>query len=798
MPDNRDASESEEAPKATEGELRGKSETGFLGEAKTRAKASNDVFKAPMNQGQKDLKIFIAKDPLDQWDDNIKNRRSAMDRPMLTENLLPMFHKRVSGNFRMNTPATKVAALDGKGSAETADVIRGLIYNIRYQSQADVIHQRVFDHLLLTGFGTWGLTTQFIDDSTFEQELRVEGFKNQFAVRIDPNFEMPDTSDKKYAFVYQTLSEDQWEEKFPGEEFQGNSGFDSVIGTGKESWEDEKKCQIAKYWYMNEKPFKLHLLTNGQVVRGDAGVDIPKGKIERTRTAYDREIYSCLISPNKILTQPTRWVDDHIIPIFYVFGELFYLDGEMIVKSFLKDGIQTQQMHNYNITALVEQISLQPDSPWIVNINQIKNYLDIWNGKKKSRYMPVEKDPAWPEFQPRREQPPTISEGLFQMPQYTAQRLHDMMAMPEANLGKRSNERSGVAIENRAKEGDVATYIYVSNFNLGLLLESKLMVETIPDVYDTPRAVRILGIDGEQKLAHIKQADPNKPGAKIVDPEVGKYGAAVEVGPSQTTQRQEARDTLIKLLEIAGKASPQGVAAVFPKIVKATDMPDSKEIADIFAAVLAMTPGMKGIYDQFYAEKEGEQQFNIPPELMQQMQAMQQQLAQAQQIIQKSGQEIQVLKNEERVKMADIAAKKELKHAEIVVEQEKMKQEFQLKERELLLKRDIDLEKIRAQMAADLNKHAVEQELKVVAQLEAQAHAEEEKAAAAAAPAEEPKEKEPPLDLSPVKDLAGVVKDLHGQVQKLNRPRKAKKMQDGSWQSEPVETPDEGGPQGTA
>lgn len=713
-------------------DLRGKSEEGFLAEAKKRAKASNDVFKASMEQGQKDLKIFIAKDPLDQWDSAIKDRR--VGRPMLTENLLPMFHKRVAGNFRMNTPATKVLALDSKASPETADIVRGLFYNIRYQSQADVIHQRVFDHMLLTGFGCWGLTTQFIDDSSFEKELRIEGFKNQFAVRIDPSFEMPDTSDKKFALVYQTLNKEQFEEKFPDEEFIASTGFESsVLGTSKESWESEEKCQVAKYWYMNQKPKTLYELKSGEIVVVRPGATIPvprKDQIRRSRAAFDREVYCCLISPGKVLTEPVRWVDDNIIPIFYVFGELFYLDGEMVVKSFIKDAIQTQQIHNYNITALIEQVALQPDAPWLLRMKMIEKYKDIWDGKTKSRYLPWETDPAAPNDKPTREAPPELSQGLATMPLYTKQTMHDILAMPEAVMGQKSNEKSGVAVKARAAQGDVAGFVYISNFNLGLTLESKLVVETIPDVYDSPRVVRILGIDGEQKLAHIKQQDPQNPSAKIIDPSVGKYGTAVEVGPSLTTQRQEARETLLRILEVAGQANPQAVAAVFPKVVKATDMPDAKEIAEIFAATLETT--QPEIFKRFYAEKEGGQQYNVPPELMQQMKQMQEQLLQYQQVAEAAGKEIETLKNKERVEMAKIQANKELKQAEIDAQMQATREEYAFKEHELLVKRDVDLEKIRAQMAADLGKHELEQELRAVERLQAQ-----EKPAAEPAPAAE-------------------------------------------------------------
>jgi hypothetical protein len=160
-----------------------------------------------------------------------------------------------------------------------------------------------------------------------------------------------------------------------------------------------------------------------------------------------------------------------------------------------------------------------------------------------------------------------------------------------------------------------------------------IIVDLIPKVYSTPRMMRVLGEDGVPQTVAVNQpptkeeemlqgeAVERREGMNNVrDLTVGKYDVTVKSGPSYTTQREEARESMISLLT----AFPAAAAVTGDLVVEAMDWPN----ADIFAKrlksqlppgivdddqdprVAQMTQQMQGmeqVINQLMADREGKQ-----------------------------------------------------------------------------------------------------------------------------------------------------------------------------------------------
>lgn len=142
------------------------------------------------------------------------------------------------------------------------------------------------------------------------------------------------------------------------------------------------------------------------------------------------------------------------------------------------------------------------------------------------------------------------------------------------NLGKESNAQSGRAILSRQREGDVGTFLYMDNLAEAVCQAGRILVDMIPRVYDTQRTIRILGEDGKEEFAQINVTDPAT-GQKFNDLSVGRYDVVPSVGPSFSTRREEARESMMAFFQ----AQPQAAAIAGDIVAKTMDWPGAEEFA---------------------------------------------------------------------------------------------------------------------------------------------------------------------------------------------------------------------------
>jgi hypothetical protein len=224
-----------------------------------------------------------------------------------------------------------------------------------------------------------------------------------------------------------------------------------------------------------------------------------------------------------------------------------------------------------------------------------------------------------------------------------------------------SNERSGIAIQQRQRQGDTATYHYIDNQAKAIRQVGRILIDLIPKVYDTARVVKIMAEDGSdadvavvpdaaQAHQHVQpqpqpdgsvaavplspeqakqaQEDPNQPDPRVIfNPNIGTYDVEADVGPPYGTQRQEAANAFSQIMQ----QNPAAFQIVGDFWAANSDFPGADELADRLK---------RGLPPQY---KSG-----IDPQVQQISQQAQQMHQQAQAFLQKADQEIIALKQENR------------------------------------------------------------------------------------------------------------------------------------------------------
>jgi hypothetical protein len=312
----------------------------------------------------------------------------------------------------------------------------------------------------------------------------------------------------------------------------------------------------------------------------------------KSRIVDVKKVKHCKINGFEVL-ESNDWAGDWI-PVVRVVGNEFEIDGRIHVSGIVRNAKDAQRMYNYWVSQEAEMLALAPKAPFIGYGGQFEGYEDKWKTANTNNWQYLEVNPDVTDGQgnmlplPQRAQPPMASSGLLQAKSGAAEDIKSTTGQYNASLGMGSNERSGKAILARQKEGDVGTYHYGDNLARGVRHIARQLVDLIPKIYDTQRIARVIGEDGETKMAKInpEQQEPVKEIVdeqgvvieKIYNPGVGKYDVVATTGPGYATKRQEALEAMAQLLQ----GNPQLWTVAGDLFVKNMDWPGAQEMSKRF------------------------------------------------------------------------------------------------------------------------------------------------------------------------------------------------------------------------
>lgn len=612
-----------------------------------------------------DLKFYAGSpDNHWQWPADVLATRGAVQgqtinaRPCLTINKLPQHVRQVTNDQRQNRPTGKVIPADDKADIDVAEVFNGMVRHIEYISDADVAYDTACENQVSYGEGYIRLLTEYCDDNTFDQDIKIGRVRNSFSVYMDPTIQDPCGQDAKWCFVTEDIPKAEYERKYPD---SAPITTLQTLGVGDQNlsqWLNEDTIRIADYYYVDYDSGTLNLYPgNATAFEGtpeDKQLRDIYGKPKKNRQSDRAKIKYCKINGYEILEE-RDWAGQYI-PIIRIVGNEFEVDGRLYVSGLVRNAKDAQRMYNYWVSQEAEMLALAPKAPFIGYGGQFEGYENQWKTANTTNWPYLEVNPDVTDGAgatlplPQRAQPPMASSGLLQAKAGASEDIKASTGQYNASLGMTSNERSGKAILARQREGDVGTYHYGDNLARGVRYLTRQLIDLIPKIYDTQRIARIIGEDGETSMVKIDpmQAEPVK---KIVDqngividkiynPGVGKYDVVATTGPGYATKRQEALEAMGQLLQ----GNPDLWAVAGDLFVKNMDWPGAQEMAKRFAKTI--DPKLMEDGDK-------------PPELQaaeQQIQVMGQEMEQMHQMIQNIGKSIEMQEQRRKDYEAEIKA----------------------------------------------------------------------------------------------------------------------------------------------
>ena len=588
-----------------------------------------------------DLKFYAGSpDNQWQWPSDVLATRGAVQgqtinaRPTLTINKLPQHVHQVTNDQRQNRPSGKVIPADDKADVEVAEIFNGVVRHIQYISDADVAYDTACENQVAYGEGYIRILTEYCDEASFEQDIKIARIRNSFSVYMDPLIQDPTGADAKWCFITEDVTKEEYEYLYPN---AAPISTLATLGVGDQQisqWIGQYTVKIAEYFYIDCQKRKLNLYPNGaSVFEGtpeDKEMKVIYGRPVRTRESEMKKIMWCKTNGYEVLEE-REWAGKWI-PVVRVVGNEFEVEGRMYVSGLVRNAKDAQRMYNYWVSQEAEMLALAPKAPFIGYGGQFEGYEMQWKTANTNNWPYLEVNPDVTDGNgatlplPQRAAPPLAQTGLIQAKIGAADDIKSATGQYNASLGMQSNERSGKAILARQRESDVGTYHYVDNLARAVRHVTRQLVDLIPKIYDTQRIARIIGEDGETSMVKMDPTQP-EPVRKIVDqngiviekmynPGVGKYDVVVTTGPGYATKRQEALEAMAQLLQ----GNPQLWAVAGDLFVKNMDWPGAQEMAKRFAKTI--DPKITSEADESPALQAAQQQIQAMGQEMEQMHQM--------------------------------------------------------------------------------------------------------------------------------------------------------------------------------
>jgi hypothetical protein len=525
-----------------------------------------------------------------QWDKGVYDDRTGgeSELPCLTINNTRTHNDIIINQMSKNGFGAKVRPVGGKASYKSAQVMQSLIDRVMYISKGSAQRRKVCEQQIDGGIGYMLIETAYVSNKSRDQDIFIKASRDPTGVYLDPWIREPDGSDANFGFIFERLPRKEFNRKYP--EWKGKVGT-APLDSEFVDWLNDKEIVLVKYYRKSQKPdtFVWYEIDNGDnqeptsfeglasEIKDDAGKEIYKALVEDiklekiqggTRKVFNDKVEWFLIAGDQVIDKG-KWAGKYI-PICRCVGRELVIDGTLDRKGHTRPLINAQQMLNYNASMAVYIVGLQPLSPYMAPARSIEGQeqyktMNI-NGYPVILYNDID-DEAPPELQkvdaPVRQETPKPSMAHEQGMQTAERQMMLISGQWQSETGQRTSQmpESGVAIDARKEQGDVATYHFTEHMaDMDRFLGVQLL-DLFPKIYDTRRTLQIEGDDGERSWILIdpnqdevvreiqKEKEDEEAASIALNPNVGDYECISDPGPSFASQRQEAWNAMVQILE---------------------------------------------------------------------------------------------------------------------------------------------------------------------------------------------------------------------------------------------------------
>lgn len=611
----------------------GTPEEKLLAEIRNRFDYAKEYWSEIYTAGDEDMK-FVALDP---WPAAEKRQREQAVRPCLVMDEINQNVNQLINSVRQNKRSVKIVPRGYGANDKTAELRADLIREIEYKSNAQSAYICGFENICNRSFGGWKIVRRYVNEKSFDQELRIVRIPNPKSSYPDPDCKEQDFSDAKYWFLLDLCPRKEYKERYPKATIVD---FDSEQYKQATNWITQDTVQVAEYWkVIVTKRMLYHVKTErGPVAMFEdelpEGFDLKAAK-ESKQIIDERETQQHSVKQyitNGLEILETNDEPGKYIPIIWGTGKELYIDDgsgpKRMLMSLVRGARDPQMMVNYAATAKAEAVGMTPKTPFIGVAGQFHNpdnwqnvttvpvafleYKAILDGLPPGTILgPPQRQPYEPMIEP------------LEIVQESSRRSVQagMGIAPLPTNAQKINDKSGVALQTIDDQEDRGTFHFVDNFEMMIEHSGRVLNDKIPWVYDAEgREVGLRNSKEEHRVAKVNVRED--PDSSLT---TGEHELTVTTGPSFQSEREQSDEfvkTVIPQLEnliqdpvtrsklLALLVKTRNIGPMGDEIVNLLDPKDQtqqqlSQMQQQLSQSQQMVVGLQTENQKLYAEKQG-------------------------------------------------------------------------------------------------------------------------------------------------------------------------------------------------
>lgn len=478
-----------------------------------------------------------------QWDDEVWKARGK--RPKVTVNTIPAKKARIANRLRPLNPEIKVLPI-GEEDKENARVRTGLLKSIQKKSGAESIYDMAFGQMLSTGLSYMRVKPCYSKPDSNDQDLTIEYLPNWTGVYYDWEYKSPIYKDMMVGAVDIKMTSEQYKLKYPNEPESSMPSLNYEFDPSVKSY-----TTLTEFYRINEKAAKTVSISDGQNVfqgfKDDPRIiqmleaktidGFPLFTVIEERKSFKRQLEWYLVNGSEILDE-RKDLPGQYIPIIPVEGRTLWVNGQRVIKSYVRDLKSPSRLKNYAKSLEVEMMAYQPLNVWTAPKGGWEEFQEFYKNANNNAFpvLPYNtKDPDTGEMlpPPKREVYQGPSNQLAGVFQSYDKDINDISGDYDEMSNVNQELRSGIAIDLKQRAAGLTNYDYVDSFITRTLTYAGCVLnDLLPYYYTEDRAYEIIGDEGKkERIENFDLAG-------------GEYDVEVHIGASSDTERRESLDVL--------------------------------------------------------------------------------------------------------------------------------------------------------------------------------------------------------------------------------------------------------------
>ena len=542
-----------------------------------------------MRQAARDAHLFVTKRD-GQWEPYLWSQHRAQNKPRYTFDMTTPVINQIAGEMEKADFNIQVRPSGGDATKDIAKTYDGLIRNIENISNATRIFNQAGRNMITSGLDGWMVKSDFADEDSFNQDLMIEAIPN-FVDRVwfDDNSQIQDRSNSRWGFVLHVLTLDAYKEQFRDEREDGPPSATSMP-QGLENtafWrKPSDQVVVADFYYAKDEQVELVMMTNGQTFIVDDDFKAVEDElaaigvtVKRRRKKKQSRFYVRKMDGADWLGEEQRTVFKQI-PLIPSYGNFKIFDSKILYHGAVEKLLDPQRVLNYAKSREIEEGALAPRATYWMTDIQVAGHeasLERMNISNKSVqiYTP---DPAVP-GPPQQNGGAQINPGLNDLSVTMMTMIQQSASLYDAGMGANPNQQSGVAIEKLQNKGDSSTIHYWTSQEVAICQTAKLLIDAIPEVYDTQRQVRMLNEDGSFEMTQLNEPIVDEQTGETItlnDLSQGLYDVTCSAGPAFKNRQDQTMSSMLEIAQYLPEVLQQGSDIIF----NAMDDPGADQMAE--------------------------------------------------------------------------------------------------------------------------------------------------------------------------------------------------------------------------